>query len=147
MLFLIPARGGSKRLPGKNLKLLAGIPLVAHAIRRAQGAARILGGEHRIVVSTDSEEIADVAYAWGAEVLMRPSELATDAAVSEDVVLHAATQYVVQSLVLVQPTSPLATPEDVAAAPSTSTPPTTGTWRKPCSRRVRSRSSASRTRA
>ncbi len=71
------ARGGSKGLPGKNLKILAGKPLIAHAIEAAQ-AARTLG---RVVVSTDDEAIAGAARDYGAEVpFMRPGELATDKA-------------------------------------------------------------------
>lgn len=116
MLFLIPARGGSKRLPGKNLKELAGIPLVAHAIRRAQGAARILGGEHRVVVSTDSQEIAEVSRQWGAEVLMRPAELAEDDAPSIWTLMHAQKVTGEEYAALLQPTSPLCTAEDVAEA-------------------------------
>ncbi len=128
ILYLIPARGGSKRLPGKNLRKLAGIPLVAWAIRRAQGAARLVGGESRVVVSTDSEEIASVSREWGAEVLTRPAEYATDDATSGAVIYHAletlfptgpdefGDMYRPDRLVLVQPTSPLALSYDVACA-------------------------------
>ena len=71
------ARGGSKGLPGKNLRLLAGKPLVAHAIEHARAVSRIDRG----IVSTDSVEIAQVARSFGAEVpFMRPAELATDQA-------------------------------------------------------------------
>jgi len=116
ILYLIPARGGSKRLPGKNLRKLAGIPLVAWAIRRAQGAARLVGGESRIVVSTDSEEIAMVSREWGAEVLMRPAEISADESPVEQTALHAyyALGMEASSIVLVQPTSPLTDGVDLA---------------------------------
>jgi CMP-N-acetylneuraminic acid synthetase len=69
------ARGGSKGLPGKNLRLLAGKPLIAHAIEHARAVSRI----DRVIVSTDSVEIAQVARSFGAEVpFIRPAELATD---------------------------------------------------------------------
>lgn len=69
------ARGGSKGLPGKNTRLLGGKPLIAWAIEHAQAVPRI----KRVIVSTDSQEIADVARAYGAEVpFMRPAELARD---------------------------------------------------------------------
>ena len=69
------ARGGSKGLPGKNLRPLAGKPLIAHAIEHALAVPRI----ERVIVSTDSTDIAQVARDFGAEVpFMRPAELATD---------------------------------------------------------------------
>ncbi|MEZ0236893.1 MAG: hypothetical protein ACAH06_02415, partial [Methylophilaceae bacterium] len=72
---LICARGGSKGLPGKNIRPLAGVPLIAWSIRQAQAVPRI----SRVIVSTDSEEIAAVARKAGAEVpFMRPVELAQD---------------------------------------------------------------------
>ena len=71
------ARGGSKGVPKKNIRLLAGKPLIAYSIE----AARQCAGVDRVVVSTDSPEIADIALAWGAEVpFLRPPELATDTA-------------------------------------------------------------------
>ena len=67
VLFLIPARGGSRRIPGKNLKLVAGIPLVAHAVRVARSAARIVpDGPHAVIVTTDDDGIADIADVCGA---------------------------------------------------------------------------------
>ncbi len=72
---LIPARGGSKRVPGKNIKILAGHPLLAYTI----SAALESGAFSRVIVSTDSAEIADIATKYGAEVpFMRPEELAAD---------------------------------------------------------------------
>lgn len=108
LVALIPARSGSKRLPGKNIKLLDGLPLIAWTIR----AARASGCFNDILVSTDDAEIADVARAWGASVpWLRPTELATDTARSVDVVLHALDRYeqehgTVGGMMLLQPTSP-----------------------------------------
>lgn len=70
------ARGGSKGLPGKNIRLLGGIPLLAHGIRLAQAIERV----ERVFVSTDDAGIAAVAREYGAEVIDRPTELATDTA-------------------------------------------------------------------
>jgi CMP-N-acetylneuraminic acid synthetase len=83
-LAIIPARGGSKGLPRKNLKTVDGVPLVARAVRSALAAGRIT----RMVVSTDDEEIANVAREAGAEVVMRPEVIAalreTDLFIEED---------------------------------------------------------------
>lgn len=83
---IIPARGGSKRIPGKNIKLFAGKPMIAYSIE----AARNTGLFDRIIISTDSEEVAVVAREYGAETpFVRPPELADDFATTADVVLHA----------------------------------------------------------
>jgi N,N'-diacetyllegionaminate synthase len=122
LLFLIPARSGSRRVPSKNLRSIAGIPLVGWAVRHGRAAARIVGGgPHLVVCSTDDPEIGAIAEAWGAVTLERPAELATDLAGSADVALHAlealeAGDGPFEALVLLQPTSPLADPADVAAA-------------------------------
>jgi N,N'-diacetyllegionaminate synthase len=121
ILFLIPARGGSQRVPGKNLRLVGGIPLVGWAARIGLAAARALAdGPHRVVCSTDDAEIAAAARAWGAEVVDRPAPLATADAASIDVALHALEAVRASSpfvtLVLLQPTSPLTDPADVVAA-------------------------------
>jgi pseudaminic acid cytidylyltransferase len=85
-LAVIPARGGSKRIPRKNVKPFAGRPMIGHAIAAAQAA----GVFERIVVSTDDEEIADVARACGAEVpFRRPAKLADDHAGTLPVMAHA----------------------------------------------------------
>lgn len=85
VLFVIAARGGSKGVPGKNIKMLGGLPLIAYKII----AARKCRYASRIIVSTDDEDIAEVSREYGAEVpFMRPDELATDSAGSVDVVLH-----------------------------------------------------------
>ena len=122
ILFLIPARGGSKGLPGKNVRPISGLPMVGWAARNAATAARLLGGAHAVVCSTDDDAIAEAARAWGAEVpFTRPAELASDTADTVDVVLHAADWLAkagrpFDTVCLVQPTSPLALPEDLAAA-------------------------------
>ena len=86
VVVVIPARGGSKALPRKNILPLAGKPLIAHTILDARAAKRV----DRTIVSTDDAEIAEVARAWGAEVpFMRPAALATDDATTEVVLQHA----------------------------------------------------------
>lgn len=86
MLAIIPARGGSKGVPGKNIKELCGKPLIAYTIEAALKAQEI----DRVVVTTDSKEIADVAIQYGAEVpFMRPSYLAGDDSSAVDAYLHA----------------------------------------------------------
>ncbi len=85
---IIPARGGSKRIPRKNIKPFAGKPMIAHSIF----AARESGIFERVIVSTDDEEIARVSRDHGAEVpFMRPAELADDFAGTDAVLLHALT--------------------------------------------------------
>jgi CMP-N,N'-diacetyllegionaminic acid synthase len=85
VLAVVPARGGSKGLVGKNLRPLAGVPLVVHAIRQATAAKTV----DRVIVSTDSPEIAEVASAAGAEVpFLRPAEYAIDTATDLDVFDH-----------------------------------------------------------
>ncbi len=85
-LTLIPARSGSKGIPGKNIKLLEGKPLIAWIISAVQEA----GNAGRIVVTTDSEEIAMVAKEWGAEVpFMRPASISADLSTDLEFVLHA----------------------------------------------------------
>lgn len=107
---LVPLRGGSKGIPFKNIKLIAGKPLCAWVL----AAAHASGIFSRIVVSTDSEEIAQVVRSLGlaVEVLMRPAELATDIASTESVMLHIAQQIDFEILVTIQATSPLVRPED-----------------------------------
>lgn len=86
VLFVITARGGSKGVPRKNIKMLEGLPLVAYKII----AAKKSRFDKRIIVSTDDNEIAEISKEYGAEVpFMRPDYLATDTAESVDVVLHA----------------------------------------------------------
>ena len=116
---LITARGGSKGIPRKNVRMLAGKPLIAWTIEAAR-AARLVD---RIIVSTDNREIADVAIQYGAEVpFMRPPELALDNSSHLDVALHAI-QWIESNqdeqfdyLVTLQPTSPLRIASDIDCA-------------------------------
>ena len=111
VLVLIPARGGSNQLPGKNIKLLGDKPLINWMIDVAQGIPEIC----EILVSTDDPKIAAIAKAAGAYVpWLRPESLATDQATSVDVALHALDWYetengVVDGLLLLQLTSPFRT--------------------------------------
>lgn len=103
VLAVIPARGGSKQVPRKNLLPVAGVPLVARAI----GAALATPAIDRVVVSTDDREIAQLAVAHGAEVVDRPAALSGDTAGSEQALLHALDQVAgVETLVFLQATSP-----------------------------------------
>jgi CMP-N,N'-diacetyllegionaminic acid synthase len=88
VLFLIPARGGSKGLPGKNIRPLLGKPLIAWTVETAVKAAKLVDGH--VIVSTDSDAIAIAARNAGAQIpFMRPAALAQDTSSSMDVVLHA----------------------------------------------------------
>ncbi|HOY65711.1 MAG TPA: acylneuraminate cytidylyltransferase family protein [Candidatus Ozemobacteraceae bacterium] len=121
-LAVIPARGGSKRLPRKNVRLLGGKPLIAWVI----GAALASECFHQVLVSTDDPEIAAAATAAGAWVpFLRPAELATDTASSVDVLLHAlawvrqappAIAHDPATVALIQPTSPFLRPEQIREA-------------------------------
>ncbi len=113
-LGLIPARGGSKGIPRKNVLPIAGRPLIAWTIAAARSAATI----DRVVVTTDDAEIAAVAAAHGAEVpFLRPAELARDETPGIDPVLHALDMLPgIDTVVLLQPTSPLRGSEDIDAA-------------------------------
>ena len=119
LLFLVPARGGSVRLPGKNLLPVAGIPMVARAIRTSRLAAAALGEPSSIVAcSTDDPAIAGVAETWHGEVIERPAALATPQASSVDVALHALDVVAgrgpsIRAVVLVQPTAALISPADL----------------------------------
>lgn len=111
---LIPLRGGSKSIPGKNIRTMAGKPLCAWVLE----AAHLSGIFGRIVISTDSEEIADVVKRTGIplDVIMRPAEYATDTATTESVMLHAASLFDFDVMTTIQATSPLTRPEDFSAA-------------------------------
>lgn len=112
-LALIPARGGSKGIPRKNVRPIAGKPLIAWTIEAALGAA----GVSRVVVSTDDEAIAGIAREYGAEApFLRPAELATDEAPGISPVLHAVeTLPEHDDVILLQPTSPLRGAEHIAS--------------------------------
>jgi N-acylneuraminate cytidylyltransferase len=104
ILALIPARGGSKGIPRKNLRPLAGKPLIVWSIEAAKRSKRV----DRVAVSTEDEEIARVAADAGAEVIRRPHELATDDASTLAVLQHAtAVEPEAETIVLLQPTSPV----------------------------------------
>lgn len=113
LLALIPARGGSKGIPRKNIRPFLGKPLLQWTIEAALSASCV----DSVVVSTDDIEIAEIAMASGAEVpFLRPAELATDSAPSIATVLHALEQMPhVNDLLLLQPTSPLRTSFDIDA--------------------------------
>lgn len=116
IVFVVPARGGSKGLPGKNLRTVAGTSLVGRAVAVARRALRRAGGDGAVVVDTDDGSIAREGRSWGAEVpFLRPPELATDTASTVDVVLHLLSRLPpADVVVLLQPTSPLRAEEDVA---------------------------------
>lgn len=116
---IIPARGGSKGLPGKNMRNLCGKPLIAWSIEKALKSDCL----DRVVVSTDDPEIARVAQAFGAEVpFLRPPELASDTASTYDVLRHALAHYATEHgehfdyTVLLEPTSPLREDDDIDRA-------------------------------
>lgn len=115
---VVPARSGSKRIPNKNTRLLAGKPLITWTI----DAARKCRYLRSALVSTDSDAIAEIARAGGAEVpFLRPARLATDTASMVDVVRHAVSFVEgqgtsVSAVVTLQPTSPLRTAADLDAA-------------------------------
>lgn len=118
VLAVIPARGGSKGLPGKNIRTLAGLPLIAHSIRCAGLSSRIT----TTIVSTDSEEIAEVGRKSGAQVpFLRPPSLARDDTPMFPVMTHALAELEAREepydfLVLLDPTSPGRLPEEIDRA-------------------------------
>lgn len=119
VLAIVPARGGSKSIPGKNLAPLDGKPLIAHTIDVARSVPEI----DRVVVSTDSPEIAAAAGRYGAEApFLRPAELAGDETPGIDPLIHAA-QWLAENegycpdyVLCLQPTSPLRSAEDIGKA-------------------------------
>ncbi|KPI33218.1 N-acylneuraminate cytidylyltransferase [Actinobacteria bacterium OV450] len=115
VLAVIPARGGSRGVPGKNLAEVAGVPLVVRAVQACRGAATVTD----VVVSTDAGPIADAARAAGADAIRRPAAISGDTASSEAAVLHALDAFeelhsvTVDVVLLVQCTSPFLTSSDV----------------------------------
>lgn len=103
VLGIIPARGGSKGVPRKNIRLAAGKPLLVWTIEAAQ-KSRVL---ERWVVSTEDAEIAEIARRHGAEVLPRPAELASDEASTVSVLQHVLEQVPAEVVVVLAPTSPI----------------------------------------
>ena len=114
VLGLIPARGGSKSIPRKNLVDLGGVPLIQWTIQAALGS-----NLERVVVSTDDDEIAEISKSLGAEVpFKRPAELSSDQTLSIDVVLHAldVLEEDFDAVMMLQPTSPFRTSIDIVGA-------------------------------
>lgn len=116
ILAVIPARGGSKGIPRKNIKLLAGKPLIAWTIDEAKKSKHLT----RVIVSTDDEEIADVAREHGAEVpFLRPKDISGDLATDVEFLQHALDHfretegYIPEIILRLPPTSPLRTVEDI----------------------------------
>lgn len=119
---VVPARGGSERLPNKNLRMLRGEPLVAHALRHSLEAEKV----DEVVLTSEDERILDVARSLGGVTIVeRPASLAGNRSRSVDAVLHALASVDAEAsdiVVLVQPTSPLRTPEDIDACVSLLSP-------------------------
>lgn len=113
-LIVIPARGGSKRLPHKNILMLHGKPLISWTIEAALSS----NVSEKIVVTSDDDEILKIAISYGVIAHKRDSSLASDTAKTIDVVLDCISMYGngVGNVLLLQPTSPLRTGEDIAAA-------------------------------
>jgi len=117
ILAIIPARGGSKGIPKKNVRLLAGKPLIAYSIETALKSKYI----NKVVVSTDDEEIAEISKIYGAEVIKRPRELARDD-ITLDIVIHHAVINIENGedyfdvVITLQPTSPLLSTETLDRA-------------------------------
>lgn len=115
---IIPARGGSKGIPRKNLCLVAGKPLIAYTIEHAQQAPSV----DRVIVSTDDPEIATVSKKFGAEVIWRPAEISGDTATSESALIHALDYlrdtegYEPELVVFLQATCPIRKPGSVQNA-------------------------------
>lgn len=105
-VIIIPARGGSKRLPGKNMALLDGIPLISHSINYAKANSEIID---EIVVSTDDRDIKDLALLAGVQVIDRPKKISTDTSSTVSVLKHVLeimkTNF--NNVILLQPTNPL----------------------------------------
>lgn len=116
---IIPARGGSKGIPRKNLRAVGGVPLIVHTIRQALAAEQVA----RVYVSTDDDEIAAVARGAGALIIPRPEEISGDTVSSEAVVCHAlplmAADGAFDLVVFLQATAPLRSPTDIDGAIST----------------------------
>lgn len=115
IIAIIPARGGSKGIPGKNIMDFCGKPLLAWSILQAKATKTV----KQVYVSSDDLKILDVAVSFGALPIIRPAEFATDTATSEQVLLHAIgeieklTKKTIDLVVFLQATSPLRTPEDI----------------------------------
>ncbi|MCC6818889.1 MAG: acylneuraminate cytidylyltransferase family protein [Bacteroidia bacterium] len=121
ILTIIPARGGSKGIPGKNIIDVCGKPLIAYSIIPALNVLE-KGLVQKVIVSTDSEEIAAVAKSYGADVpFLRPDNISGDKAKSVEFILHAINYFeelgeFFDAVLLLQPTSPLRTEDDLTQA-------------------------------
>ena len=114
IISIIPARGGSKGIPRKNLRQLCGRPLITYSIMQSLSSVFI----DKTIVSTEDPEIAEVSLMYGADVVRRPSKLATDTASTETVLIHVMEELKKQNIhpdyvVLLQPTSPIRGPKDI----------------------------------
>lgn len=114
ILALIPARGGSKGIQKKNIKLLFGKPLIAWTIDQAKKSEYL----NKIIVTTEDEEIGEISRSWGADIIKRPKELAKDESPTIDAIFHAlevlkSENYNPDIIILLQPTSPLRTTKDI----------------------------------
>ncbi len=114
VLSIIPVRGGSKGIPGKNIKMLCGKPLVAYTIEASRQSKCIT----RTIVSTEDKKIKTIAESFGAEVIDRPVELAQDTTMTAPVLLHVLDElekqnYIPDVVILLQATCPLRTCEDI----------------------------------
>jgi CMP-N,N'-diacetyllegionaminic acid synthase len=114
ILAIIPARGGSKGILGKNIREFAGKPLIVHSIEAALQCPLI----NRTVVSTDDDKIAGISKAHGAQVIKRPDELAVDASLVIDAIRYAVRKFeeegeAVDIVILLEPTSPFRRMEDI----------------------------------
>ena len=110
---IIPARGGSKRIPRKNIKLLNGKPLIAYVIEASLKAYHFNGG---VYVSTDDSEIKNISQKYGALVIDRPTELATDLSTTEEVIAHFLKQVPCDILVIIEATHPVISTADINGA-------------------------------
>ena len=109
---IIPARGGSKRLPGKNIMLLDGLPLIAHSLLFAKANSAIID---EIYVSTDDVAIKEIALQYGAKVMDRPSELSGDLQPTVTALKHVLENIdEVENVIVLQPTNPLRKPPNLS---------------------------------
>ncbi|MDD4496920.1 MAG: acylneuraminate cytidylyltransferase family protein [Methanosarcinaceae archaeon] len=117
IIAIIPARGGSKGIPRKNIQMLAGLPLIAHTIKEALQSQYV----DTVVVSTEDQEIANISKRYGSEIVERPEKIAKDDSPTIDAILHVLRNYEAKNkkydvVVLLQPTSPLKSSFDIDTA-------------------------------
>ena len=112
IIVIIPARGGSKRIPQKNIKLLAGKPMIVYSIEQSLNSRYI----DEVYVSSDDKKILEISKKFGAEIIKRPKKYATDKAKTIDVLKHTLKKIKADLIVLLQPTSPLRKVENIDKA-------------------------------